>query len=281
VDYYFADSNVWDAFEPDVDEAHNICSRRHNRDGATCGVQGPRSLEDCSSWFQSMWLRQMVWLETELAMSDADWQVVVTHFPPTGSWGEEQWASLSNEQGIDLSAFHSMSHTDKDRVLSICATNDCVTLTAAIQTTFKAAPWFMNLPPEMQAHILSVLDVAARANLRGIGMLLSAMESGLLPREEFHTDILLTGAPKTLPPWLTERGRRLLREKVAEGRFETFLGPILELKGIERFDFVSLSNIYDFISDEAAVVSIKEVAAAILKPNGEILVRKAVGRTPH
>ena len=49
---------------------------------------------------------------------------------------------------------------------------------------------------------------------------------------------------------------RLLREKVAEGRFETFLGPILELKGTERFDFVSLSNIYDFISEEAAVASI-------------------------
>merc|ERR550537_963888 len=112
-------------------------------------------------------------------------------------------------------------------------------------------------------------------------MLLSAMESGLLPREEFHTDILLTGAPKTLPPWLTERGRRLLREKVAEGRFETFLGPILELKGKERFDFVSLSNIYDFISEEAAVASMKEVAANILRPSGEILVRKAIGRAPE
>jgi len=102
VDYYFADSNVWDAFEPDVDEQHNICSRRHNMAGASCGVQGPRSLEDCSSWFQSMWLRQMIWLEAELALSEADWQVVVTHFPPTGSWGEEQWASLSREHGIDL-----------------------------------------------------------------------------------------------------------------------------------------------------------------------------------
>mmetsp|Transcript_57468 Transcript_57468/g.131312 ORF Transcript_57468/g.131312 Transcript_57468/m.131312 type:complete len:136 (+) Transcript_57468:3-410(+) len=44
----------------------------------------------------------MIWLEAELALSEADWQVVVTHFPPTGSWGEEQWASLSREHGIDL-----------------------------------------------------------------------------------------------------------------------------------------------------------------------------------
>lgn len=188
---------------------------------------------------------------------------------------------FTDEKGVHLSRYHTMSEAEKDHVLSLCATDNGKTLTAAIQTVFKAAPWFLNMPPELQAHVLSMLEVLALANLRGIGTMLMSMDTGILPREEFYTDILLTGSPKTLPPWLSERGRRLLREKVAEGRFETFLGPISELKQAEGFDFMSLSNIYDFTSEDNAVVSVKEMVAGTLRANGEVLVRRATGRAPE
>jgi hypothetical protein len=102
VDYYFVDSNVWDAMDPDLDPEHNICSRSYNQPNASCGVHGPRSLSDCPSWFGNIWRQQLSWLDRELSASDADWQVVVTHFPPLGSWGEDQWDHLAKQHGIDL-----------------------------------------------------------------------------------------------------------------------------------------------------------------------------------
>eukprot|EP00404_Azadinium_spinosum_P001719 CAMPEP_0180430302 /NCGR_PEP_ID=MMETSP1036_2-20121128/7815_1 /TAXON_ID=632150 /ORGANISM="Azadinium spinosum, Strain 3D9" /LENGTH=500 /DNA_ID=CAMNT_0022436031 /DNA_START=39 /DNA_END=1541 /DNA_ORIENTATION=- len=104
VDYYFMDSNVFDAFAPDADPGHNICSKKHNqKEAATCGLQGPVSVEECPRWFKRLWDAQVEWLEQSLAQSIADWQVVVTHFPPEKSWGADiAWARLSKEYGIDL-----------------------------------------------------------------------------------------------------------------------------------------------------------------------------------
>jgi len=99
VDYYFVDSNVWDASAVE-DDSHAMCSPKHNTKDAKCGVDGPQSLEDCPGWFQRLWAEQIVWLDRVLAQSEADWQVVVTHFPP--SWGQQEWARLSAEHGIDL-----------------------------------------------------------------------------------------------------------------------------------------------------------------------------------
>lgn len=42
----------------------------------------------------------MARLEDVLRLSYADWQVVVTHFPP--EWGKEDWQYLSKTYGIDL-----------------------------------------------------------------------------------------------------------------------------------------------------------------------------------
>lgn len=182
-----------------------------------------------------------------------------------------------DEHGVDLSAWHSMGATSKDKVLSICATDDGTTLAVAIQTVFKGAPWFKALPTVNQEFILSALDVASVSTLRGTGKILIGVESGLLPRYEFYTDIVLSGSPKTLPPWLTEYGRGVLRGKMADGALETFLGKAEDLRPSEKFDFVSLSNIYDFSKESAAVASLKGVAASMLKPDGEILMRRAVG----
>lgn len=180
-----------------------------------------------------------------------------------------------DEYSLDLTSWRSMSVADKDKLLDVCATNDGKSLCTAIQTFFKGAPWFKALPEVNQNFILSALDIAAVSTLRGTGKILSDQDCGLLPLDEFYTDIVLSGMPKTLPPWLTESGRRALKAK--SDRLETYLGKAEGLKEVEKFDFVSLSNIYDFSKEEAAVESMKGVVGALLKPGGEVLVRRAIG----
>jgi len=100
VDYFFLDTNVFTAFPPDHDSGHNICGDKHNKIGASCGIMGPQSLEDCPSWFQKLWAAQVVWMERNLARSTAQWQIAVTHFPPT--WGHDHWQNWTHDFGVDL-----------------------------------------------------------------------------------------------------------------------------------------------------------------------------------
>jgi len=101
MDYYFTDSNVFDAFSPMADPHHNICSKLHNPErGATCGLMGPATVEECPQWFKRLWNAQVRWLETGLSQSTADWQIVVTHFPPEHGHGD--WARISKTYGVDL-----------------------------------------------------------------------------------------------------------------------------------------------------------------------------------
>eukprot|EP00931_Biecheleriopsis_adriatica_P066109 TRINITY_DN40521_c0_g1_i1.p1 TRINITY_DN40521_c0_g1~~TRINITY_DN40521_c0_g1_i1.p1 ORF type:complete len:399 (-),score=94.38 TRINITY_DN40521_c0_g1_i1:159-1355(-) len=189
---------------------------------------------------------------------------------------------FAEEKGIDLTGWRSMSVTEKEHVLSICATNEVQTLTLAIQTFFKAAPWFQAMPKENQEVLLSVLGVAATSTLRGTGKILADVNCGILPQEDFFMDVVLSGSPKTLPPWLTESGRGKLRTKMAQGpALETVQSRAEDLKDMDKFDLVSLSNIYDFSDEEASIASVKGVVASALKPNGELLVRRAVGSAPH
>lgn len=100
IDYYFADSNVFDTFTPNSNQNHNICSRSHNAGDATCGADGPSSVEDCPRWFRSLWEAEVVWMQRALNTSVAEWQIVVTHFPP--DHGQAQWVKLAADYGIDL-----------------------------------------------------------------------------------------------------------------------------------------------------------------------------------
>lgn len=101
VDFYFIDSNVNDALAPDADPEHNMCSVLHNpQEDASCGVDGPQSVPDCLTWFQRLWNDQVKWLERQLAVSTADWKIVVTHFPP--EWMKTTWTWLWKTYGIDL-----------------------------------------------------------------------------------------------------------------------------------------------------------------------------------
>lgn len=100
VDYYFLDSNVNNAFPEHDNPGHNLCSLQNNPPNASCPVVGPSSPAQCLDWFQRLWEKQILWLERRLAVSHADWRMVVTHFPPEGR--AATWERLSAEYGIDL-----------------------------------------------------------------------------------------------------------------------------------------------------------------------------------
>mmetsp|Transcript_92874 Transcript_92874/g.262269 ORF Transcript_92874/g.262269 Transcript_92874/m.262269 type:complete len:995 (+) Transcript_92874:67-3051(+) len=102
VDYYMIDTQVFDAKHPYHDQGHNICSREHNGHRADCTPYGPGDPWDCQKWFRKLWKQQMLWLDKRLNESAADWQIVLSHFPPQGSWGTREWKALASKYGIDL-----------------------------------------------------------------------------------------------------------------------------------------------------------------------------------
>jgi len=104
VDLFMADSNFNDAKEPSKDSEHNICGSAHNPPDANCGaIGGPESIESCPQYFQDLWSEQKQWLTEKMGQSDADWQIMVTHFP-CGEDGENQgfYRRLHQQYGLDL-----------------------------------------------------------------------------------------------------------------------------------------------------------------------------------
>eukprot|EP00442_Polarella_glacialis_P002437 CAMPEP_0115116500 /NCGR_PEP_ID=MMETSP0227-20121206/43329_1 /TAXON_ID=89957 /ORGANISM="Polarella glacialis, Strain CCMP 1383" /LENGTH=560 /DNA_ID=CAMNT_0002517383 /DNA_START=168 /DNA_END=1850 /DNA_ORIENTATION=+ len=100
MDYFMIDSNVHDAKPPIKDMGHNICSW-YNKQEDDCSVTGgPRSPLECAGWFEALWKEQTVWLEEKLANSEADWKVIVTHFP-CGHMAEF-YTGLHTKYGLDL-----------------------------------------------------------------------------------------------------------------------------------------------------------------------------------
>merc|ERR1740129_466046 len=79
---------------------HNLCGLKYNKLPATCGPMGPISPDDCYTWFGKLWKKEMLWMEDQLSQSTADWQIVVTHFPP--QWGKDDWLCLAERYGIDM-----------------------------------------------------------------------------------------------------------------------------------------------------------------------------------
>jgi len=101
VDIYFLDSNFIDANDPHEDPEHNLCGAKHNPPDANCAMaDGPASIETCPKFFRDLWYEQHDWLERMIGLSQAEWQIVVTHFP----CGHEQgwYRKLHQEYGLDL-----------------------------------------------------------------------------------------------------------------------------------------------------------------------------------
>jgi len=101
VDYYFLDTNIFDALDPKDPSPHNICSETHNDEKpVTCAPVGPSGVWKCQDWFGKLWKKQQKWLDEVVPESTADWRIVVTHFPP--SWGAPDWKKLAPKHEIDL-----------------------------------------------------------------------------------------------------------------------------------------------------------------------------------
>lgn len=100
IDYFFVDTNVWDAFDPYADPMHNICGIANNPKNEGCQPTGPYNVWQCKWWFINLWNAEKKWMEEHIHASTSDWQIVVTHFPP--NWGADEWKHLCNRFGIDL-----------------------------------------------------------------------------------------------------------------------------------------------------------------------------------
>lgn len=100
VEYFFLDTNHFDTWPPADEPAHNLCNNVHNVANAGCGNEGPTDLGNCLLWFANLWEKQVAWLETSLASSTADWQILVTHFPPR--FGQPYWIDIAARHGVDL-----------------------------------------------------------------------------------------------------------------------------------------------------------------------------------
>lgn len=103
-DYFMIDTNAWDAHdigEPGENADHNICSR-HNFGGAgTCAANGGmNNIGECKAWFWNTYAVQKQWLEEKLKASDANWKIVVTHFPC--GYDSAYWKDMKMKYGLDL-----------------------------------------------------------------------------------------------------------------------------------------------------------------------------------
>merc|ERR1719444_177054 len=89
-----------EAWAPEEMQGHNICGRMHNK-VATCGLEGPPSIEECRDWFWGVWQLQFPWMDKTLADAQHHtWQIIVTHFPPR--WFSSVWNCFVAKHGVDF-----------------------------------------------------------------------------------------------------------------------------------------------------------------------------------
>eukprot|EP00933_Yihiella_yeosuensis_P073612 TRINITY_DN8231_c1_g1_i2.p1 TRINITY_DN8231_c1_g1~~TRINITY_DN8231_c1_g1_i2.p1 ORF type:complete len:577 (+),score=122.18 TRINITY_DN8231_c1_g1_i2:1402-3132(+) len=101
IDLFMLDSNMMDASDPEEDPEHNVCGSKYNPANADCSSQGgPASIKSCKKWFWDLWEEQKPWIQQKLKESEADWQIIVTHFP----CGHEKvfYQQLHQHFGLDL-----------------------------------------------------------------------------------------------------------------------------------------------------------------------------------
>mmetsp|Transcript_74176 Transcript_74176/g.192690 ORF Transcript_74176/g.192690 Transcript_74176/m.192690 type:complete len:509 (+) Transcript_74176:83-1609(+) len=101
-DYFMIDSNAYDAKDfNDPATSHNICSPHNTGGVGTCANNGGMaSIDACKDWFWGSYAKQKQWLENKLAASDADWKVVVTHFPC--GYDGPFYRDMKTKHGLDL-----------------------------------------------------------------------------------------------------------------------------------------------------------------------------------
>jgi hypothetical protein len=120
IDLFMIDGNWFDTDNTGIGAQpnHNICNRNSNPgkyceldnypgNGGICDGSGPDSGDDCPGWFNTLWNAQYKWLMKEVPASDAEWQIVVMHYPGNynlGTGGKDfiEWQKWGPAMGIDL-----------------------------------------------------------------------------------------------------------------------------------------------------------------------------------
>eukprot|EP00929_Paragymnodinium_shiwhaense_P060428 TRINITY_DN3017_c3_g1_i2.p1 TRINITY_DN3017_c3_g1~~TRINITY_DN3017_c3_g1_i2.p1 ORF type:complete len:752 (-),score=133.12 TRINITY_DN3017_c3_g1_i2:323-2578(-) len=107
IDYFILDTNIADTGpNTTANFAHNICGDFGNDENVSCAPHGPKDTKDCLRWFDSLWKEQVVWLEKKLEASAADWQIIMTHFPPEKCVPNPDFVDdlrdLGHKYGVDL-----------------------------------------------------------------------------------------------------------------------------------------------------------------------------------
>jgi hypothetical protein len=100
IDILMLDTNKGDAKHWTADKGHNICGSFNDARNDCSAAGGPKSRYTCQGWFQNLWNTQKKWVEDKLMHSDADWQILVSHFPAENFRGElKDW---HRRFGVDL-----------------------------------------------------------------------------------------------------------------------------------------------------------------------------------
>jgi len=192
---------------------------------------------------------------------------------------------LETDHGLYLSQFDTMTLAEKEELFRVLeAPESAEIMYKLLENDFQSSPWFQALPDPMQAHLLTVINLAGKYNLNGAMHVLRDSDRGLIPLDDYYTNVLrygqpfLPGASMALPPWLTDAGRATLRAK--QGSLHTVCGKMEDLDEFDGapFDLMTLSNCYDFVPEEVATESIKILAGKALKDGGNILIRRASGK---
>lgn len=98
VDMFMLESNFLDAEAPGVDLNHNICQDRLGTNLDCWGLNE----NVCQQHFQASWQASLHMLEDGLSKSEADWKIVLTHYPGPSIAGLPQIQDLNTRYGIDL-----------------------------------------------------------------------------------------------------------------------------------------------------------------------------------
>jgi len=125
IDFFFVDGSWFDTKiggggkDPD----HNICQYGNKDTGLYCEQEyypapagtdlqqctptGPVNGGDCEGWFEKLWHAQYLFLMDKVRNSDADWQIVVTHYPGSSGLGHAgtdriDWREWGPANGLDL-----------------------------------------------------------------------------------------------------------------------------------------------------------------------------------
>jgi hypothetical protein len=115
-DFFFIDGNLFDVMS--ASSFTNPCQAAENpgkycptskfppKDGTSagsCPVTGPTAPEEpCKQWFHDVWQANLAFLKDEVPKSDADWQILVNHYPAVYNMPGMTWNTWAHENGVDL-----------------------------------------------------------------------------------------------------------------------------------------------------------------------------------